>query len=79
LTEGGGGLVDRARGRGDVTDEGLRTGTAEFGSAAPPQTHAWLVGWQGDVAFAAFVEEGKSGGSVAAPLARDFLARLHRG
>jgi hypothetical protein len=56
-----------------------KTGTAEFGSAAPPQTHAWLVGWQGDVAFAAFVEEGKSGGSVAAPLARDFLARLHRG
>ncbi len=55
-----------------------KTGTAEFGSDSPPQTHAWLVGWQGNIAFAAFVEEGESGGSVAAPVVRDFLDRLHR-
>jgi cell division protein FtsI/penicillin-binding protein 2 len=55
-----------------------KTGTAEFGSDSPPQTHAWLVGWQGNIAFAAFVEEGTSGGSVAAPVVRDFLNRLHR-
>jgi cell division protein FtsI/penicillin-binding protein 2 len=55
-----------------------KTGTAEFGSAKPPQTHAWLVGWQGNVAFAAFVETGTSGGSVAAPVVRDFLQALHR-
>jgi cell division protein FtsI/penicillin-binding protein 2 len=54
-----------------------KTGTAEFGSGSPPTTHAWLIGWQGDVAFAVFVEEGKSGGSVAGPVARDFLRRLH--
>jgi cell division protein FtsI/penicillin-binding protein 2 len=55
-----------------------KTGTAEFGSASPPQTHAWLVGWQGNVAFAAFVEEGKSGGSVAGPVVRRFLTALHQ-
>jgi cell division protein FtsI/penicillin-binding protein 2 len=55
-----------------------KTGTAEFGRAAPPQTHAWFVGWQDDVAFAAFVEKGRSGGSVAAPVVRDFLHALHR-
>ncbi len=56
-----------------------KTGTAEFGSTSPPPTHAWLVGWQGNVAFAAFVEEGKSGGSVAGPVVRDFLTALHHG
>jgi cell division protein FtsI/penicillin-binding protein 2 len=55
-----------------------KTGTAEFGSASPPQTHAWFIGWQGNVAFAAFVEQGRSGGSVAAPVVRDFLDALHR-
>lgn len=55
-----------------------KTGTAEFGSASPPKTHAWFIGWQGNVAFACFVEEGRSGGSVAAPVVRDFLTTLHR-
>ena len=55
-----------------------KTGTAEFGSASPPPTHAWLIGWQGNVAFAAFVQEGKSGGSVAGPVVRHFLTALHR-
>jgi cell division protein FtsI/penicillin-binding protein 2 len=56
-----------------------KTGTAEFGSGDPPKTHAWFVGWQGDVAFAVLVEEGRSGGSVAAPIAKDFLGRLAEG
>lgn len=53
-----------------------KTGTAEFGSANPPQTHAWLVGYQGDLAFAVYVEQGKSGGTVAAPVALKFLQNL---
>jgi cell division protein FtsI/penicillin-binding protein 2 len=56
-----------------------KTGTAEFGSASPPQTHAWLVGYQGDVAFAVYVQEGKSGGTVAAPVALKFLQNLAAG
>ncbi len=53
-----------------------KTGTAEFGSANPPQTHAWLIGFQGDIAFAVYVETGKSGGTVAAPVALKFLQNL---
>jgi cell division protein FtsI/penicillin-binding protein 2 len=53
-----------------------KTGTAEHGSANPPQTHAWFVGYQGSLAFAVLVEEGRSGGSVAAPIAKAFLQNL---
>ena len=55
-----------------------KTGTAEFGTGNPPATHAWFVGWQGNVAFAVFVEEGKSGATVAAPIAKAFLDNLQR-
>ncbi len=53
-----------------------KTGTAEFGTATPPQTHAWTIGFQGDVAFAVVVEEGASGGRVAVPVAESFLRAL---
>jgi cell division protein FtsI/penicillin-binding protein 2 len=53
-----------------------KTGTAEYGTKSPPDTRAWFVGWQGDVAFAVLVEEGKSGGGVAAPIAKAFLENL---
>jgi cell division protein FtsI/penicillin-binding protein 2 len=56
-----------------------KTGTAEFGSRNPPETHAWFVGYQGDVAFAVLVEQGRSGGSVAAPIAKTFLSTLAGG
>jgi cell division protein FtsI/penicillin-binding protein 2 len=55
-----------------------KTGTAEYGSKNPPATRAWFVGWQGNVAFAVLVEEGKSGGEVAAPIAKAFLENLRR-
>lgn len=50
-----------------------KTGTAEFGGGSPPKTHAWFVGWQGEIAFAVFVHEGAYGGTVAAPIAAQFL------
>jgi len=52
-----------------------KTGTAEFGSGDPPPTHAWFIGYQGDVAFAVVVDGGGFGGSVAAPIAADFLRK----
>jgi len=55
-----------------------KTGTAEFGSANPPATHAWFTGYQGDVAFAVVVEGGGFGAKAAAPLAASFLTRLNR-
>jgi cell division protein FtsI/penicillin-binding protein 2 len=50
-----------------------KTGTAEFGSANPPQTDAWFVGYRGDLAFAVLVVAGGVGGQVAAPIATKFL------
>ena len=50
-----------------------KTGTAEFGEADPPDTHAWFIAYRGDLAIAVLVEQGKSGGSVAAPLAAKFF------
>jgi cell division protein FtsI/penicillin-binding protein 2 len=53
-----------------------KTGTAEFGTAQPPQTHAWFIGYRGDVAFAVIVEGGGVGGQVAAPIAAQFLSAI---
>jgi cell division protein FtsI/penicillin-binding protein 2 len=53
-----------------------KTGTAEFGPANPPATHAWFIGFREDVAFAVLVEGGGVGGQVAAPIAAKFLRLL---
>lgn len=53
---------------------GAKTGTAEFGTATPPATHAWMIATQGDLAVAVFVEEGASGSGTAGPILRSFLA-----
>jgi cell division protein FtsI/penicillin-binding protein 2 len=50
-----------------------KTGTAEFGAANPPATHAWFIGFRGDIAFAVVVEGGGTGGPVAGPVAARFL------
>src|SRR2546427_506167 len=49
-----------------------KTGTAEFGTANPPKTHAWFVGFRGNLAFAVLVEGGGVGGKGGAPLAAKF-------
>ncbi|MDP9239018.1 MAG: penicillin-binding transpeptidase domain-containing protein [Actinomycetota bacterium] len=54
-----------------------KTGTAEFGSA-PPRAHSWFAGYQGDLAFAVFVYGGQTGGTLANPIAKDFLTLLQR-
>ncbi|MBW3658492.1 MAG: penicillin-binding protein [Actinobacteria bacterium] len=53
-----------------------KTGSAEFGSGDPPATHAWFIGFRGDLAFAVLVEDGGEGGSVAAPIAARLLREL---
>ncbi|MDM4720488.1 penicillin-binding transpeptidase domain-containing protein [Micromonospora sp. WMMA1363] len=54
-----------------------KTGTAEYDDN-PAHTHAWFVGWQGDIAFAVFVEQGGSGSATAVPVAERFLRALAR-
>ena len=53
-----------------------KTGTAEFGSGEEPPTHAWFIGYRGDIAFAVIVEDGGTGAEAAAPIAAKFLKRL---
>jgi cell division protein FtsI/penicillin-binding protein 2 len=68
--------------RGTASGAGLppgthgKTGTAEFGTADPPETHAWFVGYRDDIAFAVVVPGGGVGGEVAAPIAARFLNAL---
>jgi cell division protein FtsI/penicillin-binding protein 2 len=50
-----------------------KTGTAEYGNESPPRTHAWMIGFRGDIAFAVVVEDGGGGGRDAGPVARSFL------
>jgi cell division protein FtsI/penicillin-binding protein 2 len=52
-----------------------KTGTAEFDNN-PAHTHAWFTGYQGDIAFAVFVENGGGGSAVAVPIAEKFLRLL---
>jgi cell division protein FtsI/penicillin-binding protein 2 len=69
VTEGTAGFL------GDVPGApvGAKTGTAEFGTGTPPDTHAWMIATQGDLAVAVFVEEGKSGSQTAGPILERFL------
>ncbi|MEV4008042.1 penicillin-binding transpeptidase domain-containing protein [Actinomadura sp. NPDC049753] len=53
-----------------------KTGTAEFGGGDNPPTHAWFIGYRGDVAFAVIVEGGGTGAEAAAPIAAKFLRAL---
>lgn len=68
--------------KGTAKDAGLppgthgKTGTAEFGTGKKLNSHAWFIGYRGDVALAVVVEGGGGGGSVAAPLAARFLRAL---
>ncbi|CAL9606393.1 Peptidoglycan D,D-transpeptidase MrdA [Nocardiopsis dassonvillei] len=57
-----------------------KTGTAEFGTAEGEDeelpSHAWMIGFKGDVAFAVVVEGGGGGSSVAGPIAAEFTNAL---
>ncbi len=53
-----------------------KTGTAEYDDAG--HTHAWFIGYLGDLAFAVFVQHGSDGGQVAGPIAAHFLAVAKR-
>ncbi|RNL81964.1 penicillin-binding protein [Halostreptopolyspora alba] len=71
------GTADEAGFTGEVHG---KTGSAEFGTAEDEDdeldTHAWFVGYKGDLAFSVVVEGGGGGGSVAAPIAADFANAL---
>jgi cell division protein FtsI/penicillin-binding protein 2 len=53
-----------------------KTGTAEYGSGSNPPSHAWFIGYRGDLAFAVLVEGGGVGADASAPIANAFLHKL---
>ncbi|MEV8631244.1 penicillin-binding transpeptidase domain-containing protein [Streptosporangium sp. NPDC051023] len=53
-----------------------KTGTAEYGTGKEPPTHAWFIGYRGDLAFSVIVEGGGTGAKAAAPIAGRFLSAL---
>jgi hypothetical protein len=53
-----------------------KTGTAEYGSGPNPPSHAWFIGYRGNLAFAVLVEGGGVGADASAPIANAFLRRL---
>ena len=53
-----------------------KTGTAEYASGNPPPTDAWLIGFNGDIAFAVVVINGGYGGPTDGPIASRFLDAL---
>ncbi|MBB5431546.1 penicillin-binding transpeptidase domain-containing protein [Nocardiopsis composta] len=67
------GTAEKAGFQGEVYG---KTGSAEFGTASGEddelETHAWMVGYKGDIAFAVVVEGGGGGGSVAGPVGAKF-------
>jgi cell division protein FtsI/penicillin-binding protein 2 len=69
VTEGSGRFLASVPG-GPVA---AKTGTAEYGAAVPPRTHAWMIAVQGDLAVAVFVDDGDSGSGTAGPLLERFL------
>jgi len=54
-----------------------KTGTAEFDNGSD-STHAWFVGWQGDIAFAVLVQKGGAGAEAAVPIVNRFLTALNK-
>lgn len=60
---------------GDVPGDpvGAKTGTAEYEADGEIRLHAWMIATQGDLAVAAFVEDGESGSRTAGPLLEAFL------
>jgi len=51
-----------------------KTGTAEYGKATPPRSHAWFAGVQGNLAFAVFIYDGASAHVDPSSVAHTFLA-----
>jgi len=71
------GVVTSGSGRGLLDVPGppviAKTGTAEFESHGKTLTHAWMIGAQGDLAVAVFVDRGSSGSGTAGPILEAFL------
>ena len=66
-----------AAGRGLPAGTYAKTGTAEYGTTKPLKIDAWLMGFHGDIAFAAIVVNSSgNGGPACGPIVARFLRGL---
>jgi cell division protein FtsI/penicillin-binding protein 2 len=68
-----------ASGRGLPAGTYAKTGTAQYGSGNPLPTDAWLIGFNGNIAFAMVVVDGGEGGPTDGPIVARFLDLLYQG
>ncbi len=62
-----------ASGKGLPPGTYAKTGTAQYGSGNPLPQDAWLVGFNGDIAFAMVTVDGGEGGPTDGPIVAKFL------
>ncbi|MGO8961385.1 MAG: penicillin-binding transpeptidase domain-containing protein [Streptosporangiaceae bacterium] len=67
-----------AAGKGLPPGTFAKTGTAEYGRGNPLPTDAWLIGFNGDIAFAMVTIDGGEGGPTDGPVVAKFLDLLHQ-
>jgi membrane peptidoglycan carboxypeptidase len=66
-----------AAGQGLPTGTYAKTGTAQYGTTKPLKLDAWLMGFQGNIAFAALVvDSAGNGGPTCGPIVAKFLRGL---
>ena len=53
-----------------------KSGTAEYQDGNRVRTHAWMIGYRGDLAFAVLVENGQSGADDAGPVVTSVLSEI---
>jgi cell division protein FtsI/penicillin-binding protein 2 len=66
-----------ASGQGLPAGTSAKTGTAQFGTGKTLKLDAWLIGFKGNIAFAALVvDAGGNGGPTDGPIVAKFLGKL---
>jgi cell division protein FtsI/penicillin-binding protein 2 len=66
-----------AAGQGLPAGTFAKTGTAQYGTTTPLKTDAWLMGFNGKIAFAALVVDSNgNGGPTCGPIVAKFLSAL---
>jgi membrane peptidoglycan carboxypeptidase len=68
-----------ASGKGLPPGTYAKTGTTQYGHGDPLPQGAWLVGFNGDIAFAMVVVNGGEGGPTDGPVVAKFLDLVHPG
>jgi cell division protein FtsI/penicillin-binding protein 2 len=69
---------------GTASNKGLppgtyaKTGTAQYGHGNPLPTDAWLIGFNGSIAFAMVTVDGGEGGPTDGPIVAKFLDLVHQ-